>query len=358
MRFPWDRRYKSKRSTGDADKVVNYFTRQRIKTWKCRLQKYWAQKAGVIVYNKASGQLELCRRVRIGTEFHGFMKLPRELRDMIYSCALVQGSVFLPNYAGPVGGPMDASRLKCLFATKDFYENTYLRYKDIPADWAKGLRTRQPIGLICGVSKKVHEEAIAIYYGRNQFVFPYGKCNIPALCPEGPLQTFERLRDLSFTFDMRHTNFDPCFERHLHDTRPDENDEMNTLPVAPRIFLRRMHRRAMISLEHQWRNRVLFIKQFELDRLQLSFEECYCPMGCCRLAHRVARSLVPHNHLTQWKTRPPRTIEVIGWNNDIEQQNIIRGFKKLRIDDVPIKVRFLGKSKKEVRDELRAARLL
>ncbi|KAI1141245.1 hypothetical protein F5Y05DRAFT_371833 [Hypoxylon sp. FL0543] len=352
MKVHWDQAYKWERQSGDADHIVEYFTRERTKAWEERRREYWARQVGVISNDEGAHQLELCRRARIGSEFHYFLDLPREIRDMIYAYLLVHGSVFLRNYPHGVDDQMDADKLTCFFTYRDYRNNkTYIRYRGIPQPW-KGLsRPETPIGLICGVSKEVQREAAAIYYGRNRFVYPYGACNIPAVCPGGSPKTFDLLRDVSLTFDKRHVCISPHSRMYEYGHRRDNIDN-------PRSYLRRRHRRYFSELKSKWGTMISRVKQLALDRLQLSFEECYCPMGCCRMVTLATSYIVPGNGATQWNDHPPKTIEIVGWDDEYERQYIVEEFEKLRIGDAPVKLRFLGKSNEEVNQELKAARRL
>ncbi|OTA62220.1 hypothetical protein K449DRAFT_394979 [Hypoxylon sp. EC38] len=360
MSVSWDQAKEWEHVTADLDFVAVHFAMQRTTRWDVRLQIYRARMSGAITTNM-DYQLELRRRARIGTEFHGFMNLSRELRDMIYTYLVVKGSVFLLNYPGPMDGNMDINELRCHFQSKDFYGNTYLRYEGMPADLTTGQATRKPIGLICGVSTTVQYEATAMFYGCNRFVFPYGRCNIPAVCPGGPLDTFQFLRDVSYTFDMRHIKYDPYAikyqgeDRHQEDHDPDDSDAEFTVACSLRYTI---HERLRVEIVSQWRSDLGYFQLLALDRLQLSFDECYCPMGCCRLIKEATECFLGSYRPSRRKLRLPRVIEIIGWNDESEKQYINRKLGALEGYGMLTESQFLGKSKKDVRQELRAAGLL
>ncbi|KAI0113445.1 hypothetical protein F4814DRAFT_460555 [Daldinia grandis] len=147
------------------------------------------------------------RRSAFDTEFHGFMSVSRDLCDMIYKYLLDKGSVFLPNYTETKRDTYD-------FETSGLYGN-YLRYRGLPNNWSiKDGSVTRSIGLIGGVSKIVHEEAMSIYCGCNRFVSPYGPCDLTIISyhpyQEGPWDVekslpifYPFLRCVSSTFDMR-----------------------------------------------------------------------------------------------------------------------------------------------------------
>ncbi|CAJ2508806.1 Uu.00g138320.m01.CDS01 [Anthostomella pinea] len=293
----------------------------------------------------------------VGTEFHGFMDLPREIRDMVYAYRLVRGSVFLPNAAG--GHVVIYGRWR----TRDYYRQPYGRYAGLPADWGEGYASGQHIGLISGVSKTIHQEAAPLFYGGNRFVFPYGNTDFASCYDRVRLpwyhDYFDMMRDISITFDMRDQD-DQATDlecRYHSGPGPDEYDDEDAVPPGTSTsmqldYMVRLHREKNSTVETQYDERLRHTVGMTLDRLQLSFEECYCGLGCCRKVNYVLDNLCLLSH---WEVRPPKLIEVFGWNNETERERIEQELKGLTLDGEPIPVRFVGKSMTEVRTDSRAA---
>lgn len=121
--------------------------------------------------------------------------------------------------------------------------------------------------------------------------------------------------------------------------------------LPPAEALRLLHNQKVMELEFAWVDRVDAIKSMTLDRLQLSFEECYCSIGCCRKVGWILDAFI-YNDLPpgrtedevycneDWKTRPPLVIEVIGWRSGKEKAMIQEKLGRLKSPQ-PIDIRFL-----------------
>lgn len=198
--------------------IDDCFAEERTKDWSTRLADYWqhhrekpepfdsfrlrrnrrlpdGREAGSL-YQKfhAVGLSDLlyeCRKVRIGTEFQGFMHLPRELRDMVYSHLIVTGSRFVITH------PNDQRNGSWQDLFEDYNGDIYLRYlhdiEDRPLrgrfpgsiigsgkhaghPWARRLGT---INLLMGVSRTVQREASEIFFPQNQLIFTPGIIDYP-----------------------------------------------------------------------------------------------------------------------------------------------------------------------------------
>lgn len=299
---------------------------------------------------KLRSVIAVYRRARILNEFHGFMELPREVRDIIYHHSLAQGKVIV--------GPKPVRHWQ-LDSGDPYtrYEGDVWGYGMFEGEYSNVRQTHRPLGLICGVSRLVHDEAFRIFCGHNQLVFPAGQCRWAGndLCgsakkPE--LSIAHLARDVSYTFDMRDTerlnDRDTFIEQH------DIKDGVDGESLTPQEALQMLHNRKVLWLEFLWAERIDFIKQMTLERLQLSFEECYCCIGCCRkvlwvLDRLTAAGPLPgfgpddESHVycvNGWACRPPKIIEVIGWVNDKE---IARIGEKLALlpGSEAIEVRFI-----------------
>lgn len=334
---------------------------------------------------KLRSTLAMYRRRRIGSGFHGFAALPRELRDLIYAHALVRGRVAVPNADGS------------LVYWQDVLGDPYKRYEGLRRTIASfndvvvpGRRRRllnrggvvqrnnnhhlhhhpppPPVGLIQGVSRAVHQEATSIFFGRNQIVLPAGPFVHPRYfglrvdLAEFPTDFVEvrqywnyavLARDVSYTFDMRdHLVTDrDNLEEHLRVKEGVDNGSL-----APRAAMQMLHDQKLFWLEVDWSERIDSIKEMTLDRLQLSFEECYCAVGCCRKVGWVLDRFVHcgplpgvvnlEDHVwssVDWKARPPLVIEIIGWVNAWEKE-MIRGKLNRLPHSGSLEVRFIKSS--------------
>ncbi|KAI1644654.1 uncharacterized protein F4817DRAFT_346368 [Daldinia loculata] len=347
-----------------------YFTTERTKTWETRLEEYYKRREVLMGVEMDADQLLLRykEKKRIGTEFHGFMSLSLELRDMIYKYLLDKGSVFLPNYLEiGISGIPNTEHAVYDFETRGFYGD-YLRYRGLPNWRFRNRSVIRPIGLINGVSRNVHEEATTIYYGCNRFVFPYGPFYLPITSSsshetdswqEGMYTPpFALLSYVSFTFDMRNINASDQVEiyqerkEHKELSESSGNDNQESEPLQPSNYLINFHDTMRMDLLESWDTVFDEIRMLVPDRLELSFEECYCPLGCCRLVNEVIKRLR--------FCVPPAVIEMIGWYDENERERIKEGIKegldKFFKKNVDSDVRFVGKSTKELRAEYKASR--
>lgn len=121
--------------------------------------------------------------------------------------------------------------------------------------------------------------------------------------------------------------------------------------LPPGEALRLLHDQKTMELELAWVDRIDAIKSMTLDRLQLSFEECYCSIGCCRKVGWILDALIYKDMppgITQddvycnedWKTRPPLVIEVIGWRSGKEKAMIMEKLGRLE-GPQPVDIRLL-----------------
>lgn len=187
------------------------FSEERTRPWSTRLADYWAhygakpcplvgafrrnkplpdgRKPGTL-YQKFDAVglafiLHRCRSARIGSHFHGFMHLPRELRDLVYSYALVTDSRFVVT---------DSRENIDDFGTmfEDHEGEYYHRYQD--DDENRPLRGRGPslmfvncdsthrlgrMNLLMGVSRTIQAEAAKVFFSRNQLIISAGKLRHP-----------------------------------------------------------------------------------------------------------------------------------------------------------------------------------
>lgn len=136
---------------------------------------------------KLRGTIAMFRRARIGTEFHGFMALPREIRDMVYGYALLTGTKFIVPNSGQYNHRPKKDLV--IYSENDMgdiyqrytpqYEGNLLRgcllgtgMTRLAVSSSAGMRG--PLGLMQGVSRMIQEEATEIFFAGTQLVFPAG----------------------------------------------------------------------------------------------------------------------------------------------------------------------------------------
>lgn len=125
--------------------------------------------------------LQACRRARRNTEFHGFMYLPRELRDLIYGYAVATGSRFVitnPDLKEPSLEDLfeDPNGYTCQRYFNNDDDEIPLRGR-IPANLMRHRDPNQALGkmnLLRGVSYRIQREAAEVFFSRNQVVFTAG----------------------------------------------------------------------------------------------------------------------------------------------------------------------------------------
>lgn len=294
--------------------------------------------------------VEECKQKR-GDEFHGFMYLPSEIREMIYGFTLCRGTVIVPNSERRMRGP--GNPVEHYESNEGF---TYRRYDGLEQDLLEinnPRRTPIPLGLIQGVSRAVHDEVAPIYFGRNQFIFPAGGFFSPQFCNRRDVlqrdfnHAFSNrtnnaplLRDVSYTFDMRdhpRNDYDNLYESF------DIKESVDARRITPGEALQALHDQKVFGLEVDWAERIDSIKRMTLDRLVLDFGECYCIIGCCRKVEWVLDRFLhegppPGTDDTEenafssidWLARPPLVVEVMGIVNGDEKviaQEKLRGLR-------------------------------
>ncbi|ROW16037.1 hypothetical protein VPNG_02642 [Cytospora leucostoma] len=322
--------------------------------------------ADIIAY-KLRSTIAMHRQARLGTEFHGFMHLPPEIRNTVYSYLLLKGRVIVPNYVG-TGKP------GLLHHWGNHRGETYVRYQGLERQLSTLMAVdgkRKPLGLIQGVSRTVHAEATRMYFSSNRFVLPVGDFLLPSrfnyidqiigddleemytrylrACENGT-NNAPLVRDVSYAFDLRDYETNDyenlCYNDRIRDAVDDGS-------IVPGEAMRRLHDQKTFSLEVAWVERVDAIQSMSLNRLQLDFEECYCAMGCCRKVDWLLDRFLytdtppgtddtPENaySMVGWRTGPPQVIEVSGWKNDREEALIREKLGKMQSSSGSIEIRF------------------
>lgn len=248
--------------------------------------------------------------------FSRFMDLWPEIRDMIYEYLLVRGKIFVPNdyridtssdsihegWSGPQTPYNVASVHGC----------RYERYRDYRIYEWKLRNSPITTGLLKGASRKVQAETEAIFYGFNHIVMPAGTWRYPCVS----VDSAPPLNSVSFAFDMRDCAGNPyTWRRDACAELPWMSDSLTETAAERLQAIHEKGRRALLEL---WEDRCHMIKHvMQLRYLQLDLEECFCPLGCCRLVYDVFDML--HTYSSVWAPLLQR-LDIIGLATEEEAE--------------------------------------
>ncbi|KAI0174805.1 hypothetical protein BJ166DRAFT_587584 [Pestalotiopsis sp. NC0098] len=317
-------------------------------------------------------RIQPIRRHRIGTEFHGFLSLPREIRDMVYRHLVAPGMRII------------------LFGGEKIIKNArgqeYDRYASLAEDLKPWMDDSdvvlggRPFGLIQGVCKQIHLEATRVYLRENRFIFPAGDQGHrfwDGGHSFGLKQLTAAMRDVSYAFDMRDSTVSDF--QSLSDQADGGNIDLIRPPPRERI-LELLHFNKEDLLKNHWFDRIQYMKRMNLERLQLAFDEAYCGFGCCRMVEWLCKVLsTPASNMMcvdepnrdyyvaqpyEWggvldaeecyeiyedemlpevAIRAPRVIDIFGWRDDEEKLMIENRLKSLESIGTE-QIRFVGQS--------------
>ena len=268
------------------------------------------------------------------TEFHYFTELPPEIRKMILEYALCPGIVYVHaedicsgdyNHTGrhvlSAYRDLDRTTHAMPGAAHDRDDNRRLRY----TAWERVKSDTSPINqaLLRGISKAMQSEASAVFYGpKNHFVLPCGPYDFPRTSGhshiyEDDLPEIPPFYSVSYTFDMRDVHWDPWTVRNevVEWDKEDLKDYAEThTPGEIRADMgERIHLGAKIMLDTVWDKRCdIMRKKLTAEFLQIDLEECFCPLGCCRLVEEVCENVGPFDNGF------PSTFEVVGVKDEEE----------------------------------------
>ena len=272
--------------------------------------------------------------------FHFFEKLPLELRNRVYEFSLCRGKVFVKPDTFCEGGylsELHSPSRSSAYGDRDLRGNAMpgpahdFRGKRRPryTQWEEIRYERSPksMGLLQGVSKFVQEEAKQIFYGpKNHFVLPTGLYPYPEtsghyyLYDDGSPQ-LPPFKSMSYTFDMRDVRQENWTLREevkeIELGEPEKDDNFDNLDLSSEDIMGDMHDMGQDRLGYLWEKRCEIMRsQLALKFLQIDFEECYCPTGCCRMVSEVCEDLGP------FKLGFPDKFEVIGVRSKAEAASI------------------------------------
>ncbi|ETS78559.1 hypothetical protein PFICI_10621 [Pestalotiopsis fici W106-1] len=338
-------------------RAIEYFASVRLVEWRGRVKNYhgpfdtaeWLQQRRSQEEGPSSGSLAKVRDTtemeqpvhhlrqlrKSVTEFHGFMSLPRELRDMVYRHLVVT----------------DAKRFGeriCVARGKDF--NQMVRIHDrCPNLWNNQLLgSNLPLlpctGALRGVSRQFHLEASRVFFQNNRFILPGRDCSWPRfLNGEDPKNEFDvELKEL--TLSMRDVSY--TFDAYIPTMKNNQGQFIGAFdhipPPAVQEFLGRLHNSRNVSLQNRWTQKILAMREMRsLERLHIDLDECSCGFGCCRKVEWVLNTLTdsfkgPVN--AEWCEKDfggpcyqaPKVVEIGGWRNDEEMNTILERLELLK----------------------------
>ena len=270
----------------------------------------------------------------IPTTFHYFLELPREIRNIIYQILLVNGKIFL-------------GRNTPRSVYSDFFK-THLGRNRIPPSFCQhGVRYRYmdhklfrisiTKGLLQGVSKAIQHEALEMFYSaRNHFVLPEGyQLTVAGIGPPQSMEPTLPVNSLSIAFDIRQIDDTDSSEWKENMCRFLQQDSgINFDQLSRQERLNQVHEYRKERLQDRWVGNVNLIKlHLKMEFLQIDLEECYCPLGCCRLVDWICGLLGP------FRKGFPGRFEVVGIK-DKEEEVMIRE-RLSRLNDIdPSRITF------------------
>ncbi|KAF3014952.1 hypothetical protein E8E14_001321 [Neopestalotiopsis sp. 37M] len=339
--------------------AAEHFASERMMPWSARVSAYQTRVLEEEAYRqecerwnaKVPESLKMHQRVLhlrkylacAYPEFHGFMFLPRELRDMIYRAAVVDSSQPL---VVPLVRPDPSTLLPQKPAVQGEAYNEmgqlYDRYMNYPdSKPLPGMEHISPvircIGALSRASKQVHLEAARIFFQENNFIFPAGDWCWPNFLNIGapPANEFEEqrqelaygMRNASYTFDMRDVVLSDISNVHGF-VEAGTIDRLR--PPPRREFLELLHDNREEALHHKWAERITSIKVMSgLEKLSIGLDECYCGFGCCRQVEWVMHMFIsgipedPSEPEWEGEFRAPKCVQITGWRDKEERDMIL-----------------------------------
>jgi hypothetical protein len=217
---------------------------------------------------------------------------------MIYELLLIRGNIYARN-TGERG--MGRYGLEIIYVTRYHYHGglrqRYLRIGEDQQSRSSGVRR------ICSSSQ------LATLRSQNITI---------AAAYQTHLQL--KARAVSYAFDMRDAGYLDHFKIREVCRRDMKEDEDDFEHLSPLQKMQALHDYQLdIPRDLFWDDRCEFLSvNLRLQRLEIDFEECYCPLGCCRMVDYVCEEL-------QYPFREiPHRLDIIGWKDDAEKWMIQR----------------------------------
>ena len=200
------------------------------------------------------------------------------------------------------------SRGVCLpFKMRSSQGYVYQRYRDYET-FATNASYVPTIGLLQGVSRSVQSEAEAIFFGaKNHFIMPVTNTH-------GRKHLNQAVESVSYSFDMRDVTGTPWLWKGT--VNPDLNRLSQNGHAMNNARLHDIHERCLWELQYSWRKRFYKLRSYtKLRYLQLDVEECFCPLGCCRITESVFALL---REFRQIYAKPLERLDLIGLSSEEE----------------------------------------
>ncbi len=208
-----------------------------------------------------------------------FLKLPMEIRVMIYEYSLLTSNTINPyptRYIGP---------------TEPFTQFT--------------TNTEDPtIGLLA-VNTTIREEASPVFYGKNRLRVPWDAEHPSSLALWGKHNA--HFRHVVMDFDSRGVvdadppDLPPTFvhESKRHAQRYDA------------WLSREVHDRPVRDLLEKWQNKFRLLQDMKLKTLVVDLIDCRCPRACCRLVRKLCEEVLKRHLLPKGLRENPHRLFVI-----------------------------------------------
>ena len=180
-------------------------------------------------------------------------------------------------------------------------------------------------------------EAEAVFYGfGNHFVLPVGDIQYPPLFRDNirdSPETIPPFKSLSLSFDQRDFTDDPRiwvkFLSRGNTTRPRDHLGPNVDPGVERMqFIHDLQKEELRSI---WDDRMSIIQRHvKLRFLEVDLEECYCPLGCCRMVDSVLDSIAGHPNYSGSHEESLEHLHITGLASQKELKDARKKILKIR----------------------------
>ena len=255
-----------------------------------------------------------------------FLKLPRELRNLVYECCVAVGEV-------RIGGA-------------DWVQQPDMRYK-LPKS------AKAELSLFT-VNKQIRLEALEVYLSKNHFVVPNAAMwwssgprihftrRIPGLPKRSVVH--EQWRSVSIPVDFRGIPAEDDGTDSINlDDRLDTSEEVSTMVERHNEYAFDFYFNALSTLAH------IIPSNRQLRRLQINVQNATCRLGCHRLVVMLFNDGEIKNQLNKWISKATNhrieSLEFLGTINDEERFAIRSAFPY----SLRPKIRFYGRFDRDLR---------
>ena len=229
---------------------------------------------------------------------------------MIYVESLVRGKIYITLSTSNNDDHRFDDRFKpylsCWSPSHDRRNRLTRRYEDLHDHESQGI----VVGLLQGVNKATQREAENVFYSTgNHFIVPVSEFEYPVDIGgnPGPVHRSLQYQSISYSFDMRHVNVDHYNTYRAIKEQYDSSHNGLFDDLTPDLKSSALHDSQKDDILEAWEDMCETItERMTLKFLQLDFENCYCPVGCCRMLEDVCKCLV------SFPNGFPKRVEVMG----------------------------------------------